>query len=170
MALSHSHFLASTLGVAGAAPVAGAAFLASAAGAAAFSPPQPRTIRETIRNKPLKSVFFIDKTPQSMLVLAIWTAPDGELFPKISKNRCSGQPDNYIDSGMASVIQELLRGIAEKRDVKHSIPLRRKGPFTRCLVRLSLAHNSFKRLVMHQKVWVDLCLLKMGVEGFGFCL
>jgi hypothetical protein len=67
----HSHFLASTLGVAGVAPAAGAAALESAAGAAAFSPPQPRTIRETIKNIPLKSVFFIDKTPQSMLVLAI---------------------------------------------------------------------------------------------------
>ena len=80
MALSHSHFLASTLGVAG---VAGAAVLESAgAGAAAFSPPQPRTIRETIRNKPLKSVFFIDKTPQSMLVLAMLDRARWRTVPK----------------------------------------------------------------------------------------
>ena len=48
---------------------AAAAGLDAAAGAAAFSPPQPRIIKETIKNIPLKSVFFIDKTPQSMLVL-----------------------------------------------------------------------------------------------------
>jgi len=71
---------------------------------------------------------------------------------------------------MASVIQELLRGIAEKRDVKQSIQLRRKGPFTGCQVHFCLAHNLFKGLVMHQKVWVDLCLLKMGAERHDFCL